>query len=182
MTAQISPQMRIVALAGVLLIVLAGGGLMLMRHRSQPGTVVVPPAQHVSTPSKSPSHPSPAATAKQRVVKIVRPAVDPVLPAKLRAALERQRVVLVATFDPQVKVDSLAVAEARAGAAAAHAGFVTVSLLDDAVAGRLTATMPAGELLPSPGILVYKRPGTVVFRYDGYLDRAAVAQAIAVSK
>jgi hypothetical protein len=173
--------MRIVALAGVLLIALAGSALVLLRHRSQPGTVVLPPAHHVTTPSKSATHPSPA-TAPKPVVKIVRPAVDPLLPAKLRAALERRPVVLVATFDPQVQVDSLTVAEARAGAAAAHAGFVEVSLLDDAIAGRLTATMPSGELLPSPGILVYRRPGRVVFRYDGYLDRAAIAQAISVSK
>lgn len=174
MTAQISPQFRIVALAGVLLIVLAGSALVLLRH-PKPGTVTVPLSH--PTPAQSTSlHTSPA---KRRVtVKVVRPAVNPLLPGKLRAALERHPLVVVATFDPQVKVDSLTVTEARVGAAAKDAGFVSVNLLDNQVAGRLTALLPTGELLPSPGILVYKRPGTIVFRFDGYLDRDSIAQAV----
>jgi hypothetical protein len=53
-----------------------------------------------------------------------------------------------------------------------------VNLLDDAVAGRLTALLPANELLPTPGALVYDRQGKVVYRFDGYLDRAAITQAV----
>jgi hypothetical protein len=168
--------MRIVALAGVLLIALAGSALVLMRHHAQPGTVTVESTLHTTTPARTTSlHSSPAPPPR---VKVVRPAVNPLLPAKLRAALERRPLVVVTTFDPQVQVDGLTVTEARAGAASGGAGFVPVSLLDDNVAGRLTALLPAGQLLPSPGILVYKRPGKVVFRYDGYLDRAAIAQAV----
>lgn len=178
MTTQISPQMRIVALAGVLLIALAGASLMFLRH-SKPGAATVPSTPHTTTPASTTSlHTSPA----KPVVKIVRPAVDPLLPGKIRAALVRHPLVVVATFDPQVKVDWLTVTEARAGASSGGAGFVPVSLLDDSVAGRLTALLPSGQLLPSPGILVYKRPGRVVFRYDGYLDRAAIAQAVAQAK
>lgn len=180
MTTQISPQMRIVALSGVLLIALAGASLVLLRH-SKPGAVTVPLAQHSTTPPKSTSlHTSPAPPPAR--VKVVRPAVNPLLPGKIRAALERHPLVVVVTFDPHVKVDGLTVTEARAGAAGGGAGFVAVSLLDDHVAGRLTALLPSGQLLPTPGILVYKRPGTVVFRYDGYLDRAAIAQAVADAK
>lgn len=178
MSAQISPQMRIVALAGVLLIALAGSALVLMRHHSQPGTVTVVSTPQSTTPARTTSlHSSPAPA--KRVVKVVAPTVDPLLPGKLRAALERHPLVVVATFDPQVQVDALTVTEARAGAATGRAGFVPVSLLDDAVAGRLTALLPAGQLLPTPGILVYDRSGKIVFRYDGYLDRAAIAQAVA---
>jgi hypothetical protein len=61
---------------------------------------------------------------------------------------------------------------------AGRAGFVTINLLADKVAGRLTALLPSNELLPSPGILVFKRPGRMVWRFDGYLDRQAVAQAV----
>ena len=61
---------------------------------------------------------------------------------------------------------------------AAHVPFRAVSLLDDAVAGPLTALLPAGQLLPNPGFVVYKRPGTVAYRSDGYLKSASVAQAV----
>jgi hypothetical protein len=180
-TTEISPQLRIVALGGVLLIVLAGAAMVLLRHHSKPGAVTVASTLPTTSPAQTTSlHTSPAKPAAR--VKIVRPAVNPLLPGKLRAALDQHRLVVVATFDPQVKIDGMTVAEARAGAAGSRAGFVTVNLLDDRVAGRLTALLPAGELLPSPGILVYKRPGQVVFRYDGYLDRAAIAQAVADAK
>lgn len=171
-TTQISPQMRIVALAGVVLIVVAGGALMYLRHSAP--TAASPPVTH---PATKPA-PTPVAHKTQPVLKIVNPAVNPLLPGVLRAALARHPLVVVATYDPQVRVDSLAVAEARAGAGGANAGFLQVNLLDDQVAGRLTALLPANQLLPTPGLLVYNRHGKVVYRFDGYLDREAVTQAV----
>lgn len=173
MITQISQQMKIVALAGVLVIALAGSALFVL-HKSKPGTVTVSSTHKPTAPTKPSLHPSPAPPR----VKIVRPLVNPLLPAKLRAALDRHPVVVAAFYNSQSRTDSLTVAEARAGAAAGHAGFVPVNLLSDKVAGRLTALLPANELLPSPGILVFKRPGRVVWRFDGYLDRQAVAQAV----
>lgn len=175
MTTQISQQMRIVALVGVLLIALAGSALFLL-HKSKPGTATVASTHHqTTTPTQTNSlRPSPAPPH----VKVVRPLVNPLLPAKLRAALSRHPVVVAAFYDSQNRTDSLTVAEARAGAAGGRAGFVTINLLADKVAGRLTALLPANQLLPAPGILVFKRPGRVVWRFDGYLDRQAVAQAV----
>lgn len=186
MSTQISQPMKIVALAGVLLIALAGSALLLL-HKSKPGTVAVPTTpqttKHQATTHQTtapaqttPSHPS--STRHTAPAKVARPRVNPVLPSKLRAALDRHRTVVVAFFDSQDRIDSLTVAEARAGAAAGGAGFVTVNLLADQVAGRLTALLPPQQLLPAPGILVFKRPGRVVWRFDGYLDRQAVAQAV----
>jgi hypothetical protein len=180
-TTQISPQMRIVALVGVLLIALAGASLVLLRH-SAPSAASPPPATHHRAKPVTPvsQHHSPAPPPVR--VKVVQPAVNPLLPGVLRAALARHLLVVAAFYDPQVKVDSLTVTEARAGAAGASSGFVAVNLLDDAVAGRLTALLPANELLPTPGILVYDRHGKVVYRFDGYLDRQAIAQAVKSSK
>lgn len=185
-TAQISPQMRIVALVGVLLIVLGGASLVVLRH-SKPGTVTVPPTSHATKPSATTTslHRPTAAThpvASPTHHHVAQPKVDPRLPAVVRAALERNRLVVAGFFDPQVRVDSLTIGEAHAGAAEADVGFVRVSLLDDRVAGPLTALLPAGQLLPAPGILVYERPGKVVYRFDGYLDRAAVAQAVEAAR
>ena len=72
----------------------------------------------------------------------------------------------------------LTIAEVRAGAESTHVVFRPVNLLNDAVAGPLTALLPAGELLPNPGFVIYKRPGTLVYRSDGYLKAASVVQAI----
>ena len=104
--------------------------------------------------------------------------MDPQLPAPLRVALERHPLVVVGTYDPEVREDQLALAEARAGAVAGNAGFLPLNLLDDNVAGLLTGKLPSGELLPTPGVLIYARPGKIVYRFDGYLDRAAIAQAV----
>jgi hypothetical protein len=72
----------------------------------------------------------------------------------------------------------LSIQEARAAAHAAHIPFVPISLLNDKTAGPLTALLPAGELLPNPGFMLYKRPGAVVYRSDGYLNEAGVTQII----
>lgn len=102
------------------------------------------------------------------------------LPLLLAEALKAHRIVVVSVFDPQSQTDAVSYAEARAGAAEAGAGFLGVSVLDDSVAGPLTSALPGGGLLPDPGVLVYRAPGTLVERLDGFGDRDSVAQ-LAVS-
>jgi hypothetical protein len=74
-------------------------------------------------------------------------------------------------------VDAISVAEAHAGATAAGAGFLLVSVLDNKVAGILTGLLPDGGLLPDPGVFIYRAPGDVAIRLDGFADRDTVAQA-----
>jgi hypothetical protein len=106
------------------------------------------------------------------------PAVDPLLPTSLRYALEHNEIVVVGFYNPRSHVSGRTITEARAGAASAHVGFLAVSLLNDTIAGRLTALLPSGQLLPNPGIAIYARPGTIVYRTDGFIERTAVVQAI----
>ena len=54
--------------------------------------------------------------------------------------------------------------------------------MNNKVAGILTGLLPGGGLLPDPGVLVYRAPGTVAFRLDGFQDRDAVAQAATNAK
>lgn len=166
----ISPQARIIALVGVLLIALAGSAYFVLHGHSTPATVT-PPAthHHAKTPTPAPT-PAP--------VHVVRPTVDPLLPAPLRVQLEQSPIVVAGFYNPDSTVDSQTIEAARAGAEAAHVPFVSVDLLDDAVAGPLTALLPSGELLPNPGFAIYKRSGALVFRSDGYLDQVAVTQAV----
>jgi hypothetical protein len=101
------------------------------------------------------------------------------LPAPLQWELSHHKVVVVSFYDPNANVDAISVAEAHAGAIAAGAGFLLVSVLDNKVAGILTALLPEGGLLPEPGVIIYRAPGTIVLRMDGFADRDSVAQAAA---
>jgi hypothetical protein len=99
------------------------------------------------------------------------------LPPPLQWQLSLHKVVVVSIYNPNTSVDSIAVAEAHQGAVDAGAGFLLVSVLDNKVAGILTGLLPGGGLLPAPGILVYRAPGTIALRIDGFADRLSVAQA-----
>jgi hypothetical protein len=137
-----------------------------MHGNSHPAATIPPPAVQQQQPS---SH---------EPVHVVRPTVNPLLPAPVHLALEHYPRVVVGFYNPHSPVDQLTIEEARAGAAATHLAFVSVNLLDDSVAGPLTALLPAGELLPNPGFAIYRRPGTLVYRSDGYLSRTGVVQAV----
>jgi hypothetical protein len=99
------------------------------------------------------------------------------LPRPLQWELAHHKVVVVSLYNPSSDVDAISVAEAHAGATDAGAGFLLVSVLDNKVAGILTALLPGGGLLPDPGVLVYRAPGDIAIRLDGFADRASVAQA-----
>ena len=99
------------------------------------------------------------------------------LPIALQWQLSQHDVVVVSTYDPHADVDMISANEAHAGAGDAKAGFLLVSVLDNSVAGPLTALLPGGGLLPDPGVLVYKAPGNIIYRFDGFVDRDTVAQA-----
>jgi hypothetical protein len=99
------------------------------------------------------------------------------LPHALQWELAHHNVVVVSLYNPSSDVDAISVAEAHQGAVDAKVGFLLVSVLDNKVAGILTALLPGGGLLPDPGVLVYRAPGDVALRLDGFADRASVAQA-----
>lgn len=198
MNLTLSPQIKIIALVGVLAAVGLMASLTLLGGHSSSATDAVTSVQRVpprrstaTTPAKTAKTPAttPAKTAaKPHVHAKPKPRPKPVargnlvystLPSQLQYALSQHDVVVVSTYDPNADVDKIAAAEAYAGANDAKVGFLLVDVLDDAVAGRLTALLPGGGLLPDPGVLVYKAPGNIAFRFDGFVDRATVAQAAA---
>ncbi|HVS85953.1 MAG TPA: hypothetical protein VHD91_10005 [Gaiellaceae bacterium] len=197
MSTRISPQIRIVALVGLLLAV-AGGGTLALSQRQLHGSAA-PERVTTSTPAAAPAKPSvaphahhtakPAAPTRPatRPAAPARPArhgnlVDSRLPAALQWQLSQHRIVVVSFYEPRSDLDAISVAEAHAGAVDAKVGFLLVNVLDDAVAGPLTALLPGGGLLPDPGVLVYKAPGYVVYRFDGFADRQTIEQAAASAK
>jgi hypothetical protein len=198
----LSPQMKIVALVGVILILALGGGSMLL-GRSQPAPITVPPtgvthaqpaakkatpaaASHAATPRKHAAAPGKHAAAPAKHVapaKLKPPVVPRIaangLPGALDLLLHGHRVVVVALWDPEIPSDKYAFLEAEAGAKAANAGFLGVNVLDEKVSAPLTALVGGGSVLPSPGVLVYKQPATLMNRFDGFADRDAIAEAVA---
>ena len=108
------------------------------------------------------------------------PKGDPVdangLPLVLARMLAKHPVTVVALYDPAAAVDTMALAEARAGAAEVKAGFLALSIRNEPQVRPLTQLL---GVLESPSVLVYERPNTLFVRLDGFSDRATVAQAAA---
>jgi hypothetical protein len=198
----LSPQIRIVALVGLVAALGLGASVMLLSKggsktetlslttRAAVTTAVTTPSKPHVTPTKTPAKAHTrthtrvhTATGHHVKAKAHKPAVfrgNPVyanLPAALQWQLAHHKVVIVSVYNPSSDVDSISVAEAHQGAVDAKVGFLLVSVLDNKVAGLLTALLPGGGLLPDPGVLVYRAPGDIALRLDGFNDRSTVAQA-----
>ena len=192
MNLTISPQIKILALVGLLAAVALAASMFVLGGSSKktPTAAVHTPVRHVAKPRTAVHAHVPAKQATKthtvtpaKAHKKAKPAGfhgNPVyaqLPQALQWQLAHHKVVVVSFYNPSSDVDAISVAEAHAGATAAGAGFLLVSVLDNKVAGILTALLPGGGLLPDPGVLVYRAPGNVALRLDGFADRDAVAQA-----
>jgi hypothetical protein len=188
----VSPQIKILALVGLLAAVGLGLSMFVLGGSSKKTTTVavhtpVRPAAKPRTvvPARVPVKPATKAhtVSHAKAHKKAKPArfhgnaVYAQLPKPLQWQLAHHKVVVVSFYNPSSSVDAISVAEAHAGATDAGAGFLLVSVLDNKVAGILTALLPGGGLLPDPGVIIYRAPGDVALRLDGFADRASVAQA-----
>jgi hypothetical protein len=129
--------------------------------------------------AKTAVKPAPAAKPKVHV-----PPVIDGMPSALALALRAHKVVVVSLFTPGASVDAMATAEAKRGAATAHAGFVAFSVADEKIVSPLTSLMtgaptPADRVLDGPAVLVFVRPNTLFVRLNGFADGDTVAQAVA---
>lgn len=182
--------MRIVALVGlVAALVLGAGSFVLGRADATVGEPTAAPAlPSALTPAeKAPAkakpvsakpvqeQPQPAASPQKKKVKAKpRPVDANGLPMPIATALRDHRSVVVALYLPGAATDELALAEARAGAKDAGAGFVALDALGKQ-AGPLSEKLEG--IADAPALLVFRRPGDIVFRVDGFADRNTVAQA-----
>lgn len=131
--------------------------------------------QPVKTPVKKPVAKKPVLVPVAKPATPVAP-VEPGLPRVLTAALADHRVVVVGLYDPAAAVDAIALAEARAGASAAGAGFLALNVFKEAQSRPLIELLGA---LENPSVLVYRRPDALFARIGGFADRETVAQAAA---
>jgi hypothetical protein len=171
-----------VALAGVL--VLAGGYLVLGRGAASSAAPVhqIKPLHPRAKAKVALAPPKmPVAVAKAKAPKR-RPAVVGGVPTPLAYALKRHSVVVLALVAPKSTVDRLTLDEAKAGAAAAHAAFVTISVSNNAQVQALSALVspsadPQNRLLDAPAVLVFQKPQALYVRLNGYADADTIEQA-----
>jgi hypothetical protein len=129
------------------------------------------PARPASKPAKSARPaPKPKANAKPRA-RVPNPEG---LPLAVARALSRHAVVVVSLYDPEAKIDRISLGEAQAGARRAKVGFVALNVLDRRASEALTRKL---GVLSAPAFFLYRRPGALVMRIDGFADRDLVAQA-----
>jgi hypothetical protein len=168
----------VVALAGLAALGLAAFTLMGRPSGASEASIApikpLHPVRKVVQAQAKVAPPKPKVAPKKLVPKPV--ALLPGLTPEIAAALRKHDLVVISLFDPQSRVDQISLAEASAGAKAAHAGFVPLDVLRQRQAGPLVRQL---GVLPDPAVLVYRRPGDIVARFDGFADRDTVAQAVA---
>ena len=143
---------------------------------AKPAPVKKPAPAKMKTPLAK-AKPAPVPLAKPKPADPAAPAVDANgLPRVLSTALARNRVVVVGLHDPDSALDQMALAEARAGARAAGAGFVAINVF---VEGQSRPLLELLGALENPGILVYRKPDVLFARMSGFADSETVAQAAA---
>lgn len=166
MTTTISPPVRILAIVGVLAAIGIGAFLFISnRSSSSSSDSSAPSTQPATTPA--PVHG--AVATKPKLVLLAG------LPTQVAHALRHSKVVVVSVYTNGASGDKAAVAQARAGAKAVHAGFVQVNVASEKIARGLGDF--AGTTTAPPTVLVVRRPGKVVNRFDGFTDQQIVAQA-----
>jgi hypothetical protein len=144
-------------------------------------SAVPAPKAKAKAKAAAPAKPKPAATtppkakAAPKAGAKAKPVPNPErLPLVVARALARHPVVVVSLYSPEAKVDRISLAEARAGARRAKVGFVALNVLDRRASEALTRKL---GVLSAPAFFLYRRPGELVMRVDGFADRDLVAQA-----
>lgn len=177
------PRVKVIGLVVGLAVLALGAGFFLMsggQSSSQAAEhTVIPLSQRPGAKVKKKQKQSrpagkPAAKPKPKPVAPKPAATEDGLPSVLSTALARNRVVVVSLYVPDVELDDLAMQEARAGAAAAGAGFVALNVLNEGQSRPLAKEL---GVLEDPAVLVFRRPGELVVRFSGFADKQTVLQA-----
>ena len=180
-----TPRLRVVGLAAGLAVLALAAGFLLLGQGQQSSTAatvhtVLPLSKRAHSKVKrhpavkhTPVAPKPVAPKPMAAPKPTAAPTDG-LPGSISAAMVAHRVVVVSLFAPKIDLDDMATREARAGAAAAGAGFVAFDVMNEAQARPLAKLL---GVLDDPAVLVYRRPGELVIRLSGFADQQTVAQA-----
>jgi thiol:disulfide interchange protein len=163
-------QLRLVVLA-VVGVVAVGGYLVVSKHKasttasSTPSLTTPASTTHaVTTPTPSKTHPATHAGLNTHG-----------LPPAVARALQKHSVVVVTLTTPRGQDDVVVRAEAQAGAAEMHAGFVSIDVFHQQPGTQMLRKL---GVVDTPVTLVIKRPANIVSQFPGLVDRDVVAQAV----
>jgi len=160
-------QIQLVGLL-VLVVVVAGGYLVVHKNKSTtPTTASSTPA--VTTPAQT--TPAPSKTHTVTPVKLDTHG----LPVPVALALLKHSLVVVSFVTPRGADDEFTAAEAKAGAAEAHAGYVSLNVFNQRPG---TAVLRKFGIVQTPATLVVERPGLVYAQFRGFVDRDIIEQAV----
>lgn len=187
MELSVSPQVRLLALVGLLAaLALAGGMMLLTRSQATAGAEDLSQAELTRALTPKPAKAKPAAPAKAKPAAHAKAKAAPAkekprppvaangVPTAIMDALRRSPAAVVALTASGAEIDGVTLAEARAAAAAAGVPYVEIDVLRPALGRAIARTLGVVE---PPATLVYRRPGTVYLQLDGYADRDTIAQA-----
>jgi len=172
-------QLRLNVIVPIVLLAAAGAALSLFMLSRGAGASaasadsVAPLPRRIAPTTARPAKPTHASRATpkpaRRKVKL-----NPGLPPALARALTARPVAVVAFVTPAARLDEMAAKEAAAGARAGGASFVTVDVSNERQARPFAIKL---GVLEAPTVLVFKRPGDVFVRLEGFNDLDVVAQA-----
>ena len=177
-----APRLRVVAAVAGLAVLALGAGFFLLTRGQESSTAAPVTAQELvqraAAKRKAPAKAAPKAVRTPKRTAARKPAPKPVnpngLPSSIASALGRNDVVVVSLYAPDLPLDDMALQEARAGAAAAGAGFVALNVLNESQSRPLAQKL---GLLEDPAVLVFEGEGDLFVRLTGFADQQTVAQA-----
>jgi hypothetical protein len=169
----LSTPVKVVALAGLALMLGAAGLLLLSSHgSSSPSAVHHATAArtiHITTPARH----APVVKAKPKLV------LDPSLPPAVARKLHLSHEAVVFAYTGASASDRALLTQVREGAHSAGVPFVPLNVTDEKTA---VAVHGWADTSADPVTLVVKRPGTILFQVQGLTDSQAVAQAAASAR
>lgn len=163
-------QLRLVALLLGVVVIAAGYWMVVRKHSSSsPRTASSTPA------STTPTSTSPSKTHTHTATPPARGLATHGMPVAVARALQKHSVVVVSMSSPGADLDKLATAEAKAGAVASDAGFVSVNVFRQKPGISLLHKL---GIVDTPAVLVVTRRHAITAEFHGFVDRNVVAQAV----
>ena len=182
MNLSVSP-VRLIVLVGAILVLAVGAAAMTMMRKpaeSAAPTLVRPHGKPVGANrafqgGKLAPH---AVKAAPRPVPVaVTEALKAGLPAVVAKGFASNDVVVVELYARDAPLDTMALKEAVAGASLAGAKLVAIDVTAKPSDAALRKLSQKGSGLEAPAVLVYRRPGELFVKLNGFVDHQTGAQA-----
>ena len=176
---------RLIALVGGLVVLAVGAAAMMMMRKPAESAA---PAPTLVRPHGKPVGANRVFEGGKLAPHAVKPAPRPVpvavtealnagMPAAVAKGFASHDVVVVELYAGDAPLDTMALKEALAGASLAGAKLVAIDVTAKSSDKALRKLSQKGSGLEAPAVLVYRRPGELFVKINGFADHQTVAQA-----